>query len=125
MTARTIVSNPDILGGRWHFEGTSIPVAAVRTDYAQGGADLTSSYHFMDLTNDEIQNALAFNFPAIRESLMETLYASVLMHCECGEDTPQATTWPTETQVDCACGRTWLVEVTFRLLAQHTTMQAD
>ena len=125
MTARDIIRDPDILGGRWHFNGTSIPVAAVPTDHAHGSAELDGSYRFMQLTDDEIANALAFDFPAIRESRMETQYASVLMHCECGENTPKATTWPTETQVDCACGRTWVVEMTFRLLAKHTTMQAD
>ena len=124
MTSREIVRHPEILDGRWHFDGTSIAVAAVRIDHALDGAEHDGSYRFMSLTNDEIENALAFDFPAIRISKMDMLYGSVLMHCECGEDTPQATTWPIESHVVCACGRTWLVEVTFRLLVQQTAMQA-
>jgi uncharacterized protein (DUF433 family) len=125
MTPRDIIRDPEILGGRWHFDGTTIAVAAVRTDHAHGGAELDGSYRFMGLSKAEIGNALAFDFPAIRVSRMETLYASVIMHCECGEDTPQATTWPTESHVECACGRVWLAEVTFRLLAQRLVQAAD
>jgi uncharacterized protein (DUF433 family) len=125
MSSRTIVRDPSILDGRWHFDGTTIAVATVRLDHANGGAERDGSYRFMDLTDDEIENALAFDFPSIRESSMDTLYASVVMHCECGEDTSQAMTWPTESQLLCQCGRTWLIEVTFRLLAQSQREAAD
>jgi uncharacterized protein (DUF433 family) len=125
MNTRKIIRHPDVLDGRWHFDGTTIAVASVRLDHANGGAEHDGSYRFMDLTEDEIGSALAFTFPAIRESSMDTLYASVVMHCECGEDTSQAMTWPTESHLQCQCGRTWLVEVTFRLLVQSHQDAAD
>ena len=125
MPARDIIRHPDILGGRWHFNGTSVAVAAVRIDHGKDRAEQDGSYRFMHLTDEEIASALAFDFPAIREAQMDMLYASVLMHCECGEDTPQAMTWPTEKSVGCPCGRTWLVEVTYRLLAQRMSEPAD
>ena len=126
MTARDIVRDPNLLGGRWHFGGTNIAVAALRLDHRHNHLTNHASYRFMNLSMDEIASALTFDFPAIRESVLDVQYASVLMHCECGEQTSHATTWPDQIEFDCACGRTWLVEVTFRLLAQHLeTASAD
>jgi uncharacterized protein (DUF433 family) len=118
MTAREIVHDPNVMGGRWHFSGTGVAIAAVRQDH-KSLSERDGSYRYMNLTDEEIARALAFDFPAVRSSELDVQYASVTMHCVCGEDTPHATTWPGEIQVECPCGRVWLVTVNFRLLEQQ------
>ena len=117
--AREIVRNADILDGRWHFAGTNVAVAAVRRDHHLGAAEVKDTYRFMQLSDEEIANALAFDFPEIREAGLDVQYASLIMRCVCGEDTPHTGTAEEEVQVPCQCGRTWLVTVTFKLLSQQ------
>jgi hypothetical protein len=77
--------------------------------YALGVIEPNGAYRFMHLSDEEVANVLAF--PAIRESSMDMDYASVVIHHECGEVTTKATTW--------------LIEVTFRLLAQPSFQTVD
>ena len=125
MTSREIVRRPDVLDGRWHFDGTTVAVAAVRSDHASADIGPNDTYLYSDLTGAEIADALDFVFPILRESWMDVHYASVMIHCECGEDTPRATTWPDALRIECPCGRIWLVEIIHRLVTQQTTVEAD
>src|SRR3712207_4101362 len=109
MTARAIVRNDDVLSGRWHFEGTSIPIAVIVSDYAYGHAEVKAQYRFMGLTDEEIAAALAFEFPEIREPEVIVEYASILVACVCGEDTRKAATSPEVEVVECPCRRIWQV----------------
>ena len=68
MTAREIVRHPEILDGRWHFESTSIAVADVVRDYKASDTKLAGSYRFAGLSDQEVQVALLFAFPAVRGS---------------------------------------------------------
>ena len=112
MAPRAIVRDPEILGGRWRFEGTSIPIAAIRADYLASRDELRQTYEFAGLTDEDIEAALTFEFPDIRgvEVLME--YAAITVNCSCGEDTPHSATWPLNETVTCLCGRKWRITVT-------------
>jgi hypothetical protein len=88
-----------------------------------GGAELDGHYRYLDLTGAEIADALTIDLPVTREPWMDTLYAAVNMHCECGEDTHEAMTWPTQRELECICGRIWIIEVTFRLGSQRAARQ--
>jgi uncharacterized protein (DUF433 family) len=107
---REIVRDPTVLDGRWHFAGTEIPIANVRSDYTHCPPDEQADYHFPNLSAEEVAAALAFAFPAIRSTEVEIQYASVAVHCECGETTAQATAWPSII-VDCVCGREWRLSI--------------
>ena len=107
---REIARDPTVLDGRWHFAGTQIPIANVRTDYHHSTPDEQAAYRFPNLSGEEVDAALAFEFPAIRSTEVEIQYASVIVSCECGEATSQATAWPTVI-VDCVCKREWRISI--------------
>jgi uncharacterized protein (DUF433 family) len=109
--ARAIVRDDDVLSGRWRFEGTTIPIAAIRSDLRYGRAATKAQYRFMHLTDDEIDAALAFEYPAVRPSSLDVEYASVVMQCVCGEDTPMTSLTPRTEIVECICGRTWRIVI--------------
>jgi uncharacterized protein (DUF433 family) len=115
MTARAIVRDADVLSGRWHFEGTTIPIAAIVSDHQFGRTEVMEQYHFMHLTDEEITNALLFEFPAVREPMAFVEYASITMECACGEDTRKAATTPAIESIECPCRRTWTVAIEPRL----------
>lgn len=111
MTARAIVRHPEILGGRWHFESTSIAVADVVLDYEAGRSGALESYRFAGLSDEEIEAALAFEFPAVRDVDVSLEYGSVRVECVCGEHTQKSGVWPLIAEVECPCRRTWRVTV--------------
>lgn len=108
---RAIIQHPDILSGRWHFEGTSIPIAALLADYRHGRGATLDRYRFMQLTNDEIDAALAFAFPVVCEPAVEFQYAAIMLRCECGEEIQTTVTWPGSADIVCVCGRCWRTPV--------------
>jgi uncharacterized protein (DUF433 family) len=107
MNARAIVRADEILSGRWHFEGTTIPIAMIVTDSAYGQSEVKEQYRFMDLTDEEIAVALAFVFPTIRPVEVTVQYASLTVNCECGEATSKAATGPAIESIACPCRRVW------------------
>ena len=108
---RAIVRDPDILFGRWRLDQTTMPVALIRDDGNRMGRDDTMrAYGFMDLTDDEYSAVMAFDFPEVRDLNIGLVYASVLVNCVCGEDTP----WLAKgslADVHCICGRNWDVQI--------------
>ena len=108
MAPRTIIRDPAILGGRWHFAGTPIAVAAVRLDHADytGAAD---AYQYATLSAEEIGAALGFDFPVIRSVGLAMIYAGFTLECECGEDTHWTLTGDASIEIPCVCGRLWRV----------------
>ena len=112
MTMRPIVRDPNILSGRWRIDGTEIAIAAIRQDCALGMEDIKRQYRSAHLTDEEIQAALVFEFPAVREPDIEIHLSSLTVHCECGEDTPQAAGAGSQVQiVTCVCGRRWRISL--------------
>lgn len=120
MTARTIVRDGALLSGRWHFEGTTIPIAAIRSDHHFGHSELKAQYRFMNLSDDEISAALKFTFPVIRPPLAVVDYASITMSCVCGEDTHKAATGPEVQTIECPCRRTWSIDLTPELAIDNS-----
>ncbi len=59
MTTRAIIRDPEVLGGRWRFEGTSIPIATILADYLLTDDEFRGRYHFAGLTNEDIESALS------------------------------------------------------------------
>ena len=114
--ARAIVRDDDVLSGRWRLEGTTIPVAAIRSDLRYGRAETKAQYKFMHLTDEEIDAVLAFDYPVVRHAALDVEYASVVVQCVCGEDTPMATLHPNSETVVCVCGRKWLILIESELL---------
>lgn len=111
MNSRAIVRHPEMLDGRWHFEGTSIAAADVRRDYTANGPTLPGSYRFAGLTAEEIEAALAFAFPSVRAVEVSLEYGSVMIACVCGEHTQKTGVWPLIAEVECPCRRIWRVTV--------------
>jgi len=111
VNTRAIIRNPGILDGRWTIARTSIAVAQIRADLNRmSRADVLRSYRFMQLTDDELDRIDAFPFDPVREVDLAPTYASVLMGCVCGEDTPVVIT-ETKHIAHCICGRDWAVTV--------------
>jgi uncharacterized protein (DUF433 family) len=112
MSARPIVRKSDVLDGRWHFESTTIGVADVVADYMASRDGFSSeTYVYAGLSQDEIAAALEFKFPATRETTVQVEYASLTVHCECGEDTPATGVWPMVAEVECPCRRRWRITI--------------
>ena len=110
MAPRTIIRDPAILGGRWHFADTAIAVAEVRLDHADytGVAD---AYQYGTLSAEEISAALGFVFPVIRSVGLSMIYAGFTLECECGEDTHWTLTGDPSIEIPCVCGRLWRVDL--------------
>lgn len=114
-TPRAIVRDDHILSGRWRFEGTTIPVAAIRSDFHYGRKETKAQYKFMDLTDQEIDAALAFVFPEVRDHGLTVQYASMQIECVCGEDVSLTKLRPSKEIISCVCGRRWRISVTSQL----------
>ena len=112
MSAREIIRDPNVLSGRWRFEGTSIAVADVRTDADASLDRATQKYRYAGLTDEEIQAAMTFVFPDVRTTEINLEYAAVVVNCACGEDTYKSGLSEMVTIVDCACRRRWRITVT-------------
>lgn len=109
MTRRAIIRHPRLLSGRWHFEGTTIPIATLLADFQYGKEEALEQYQFMELTAEEIEAAIAFAFPAVREASVGVHYAALVLSCECGEDVHSTAAWPNVERIRCLCGRRWRV----------------
>jgi uncharacterized protein (DUF433 family) len=112
--ARAIIRDDEVLSGRWRFEGTTIPIATIRSDFRYGRAATKAQYRFMHLTDEEIDAALAFEYPVVRPSTLDVEYASVILQCVCGEDTPMTSLTPRAEHIECICGRTWQVVIDYQ-----------
>jgi uncharacterized protein (DUF433 family) len=112
MAARTIVRHPEVLEGRWHFDGTGILVAEVVRSYWSGFAGTGEEFRFCDLSGAELAAALAFDFPPVREASVELRPALIQANCVCGESTTIVTTGDNEAEIVCPCGRAWNVHLT-------------
>jgi uncharacterized protein (DUF433 family) len=111
MTTRRIVRDKSIMGGRWHFEGTHVPVAAIRADALAGVDALMRTYRHVGLTEADILLALDFDFPDVRETELVAQYAAVTVMCQCGEETHATISGFDRAEVRCACGRDWCVRL--------------
>lgn len=84
-----IVSDPDVLGGRWRFEGTRIPVDIVRRIMASKLTRDQRSWiklNYPTLTDAHIDAALAWTFPPVLDKpFIESATYDVV--CVCGETT--------------------------------------
>ena len=114
--SRAIIRSDDILGGRWRLEGTTVPIALIRIDARYGERDTLAQYRFIGLTAEELATVLAFEFPDVRRAQLTVDYASVTVHCVCGEDTPEIGVSTANTEVHCVCGRKWRLETTQQLV---------
>jgi len=81
-------------------------------------ADVKRSYGFMHLTDAEIDQIIAFPFEPIRKLGLSTTFASVLVGCVCGEDTPVVVT-EFKDVANCICGRDWNIKVTISASLAH------
>jgi uncharacterized protein (DUF433 family) len=108
---RSIVRDGNVLSGRWRFDGTTIPIAAIRSDFQFGREETKAQYKFMELTDAEIDAVMDFSFPDIRERGLVVDYASLTMQCVCGEDTHKAMIAPMQELIHCICGREWLITI--------------
>ena len=122
MSVRAIVRDADMLSGRWRFAGTTIPIAAIRSDLQFGRAETLRQYTFMHLTDAEIDAVLAFPFPEIRETRIVVQYASVTVNCACGEDIHRAAERPMHDVIACVCGRNWRLSVSPALAGQPSAI---
>ena len=110
MSIRPIIRDPLILDGRWHLEGTKIAVAAIQRDARLGRKEL-QQYALAGLTEAEIESALSFQFPVVRDLSAAVEFASLTVACVCGEDTHVASIVMSGMSVDCICGRIWQVRI--------------
>ncbi|MDQ2682834.1 MAG: DUF433 domain-containing protein [Chloroflexota bacterium] len=109
---RPIVRHPEVMEGRWHFEGTDIAIADIVRSYLFGFTNTAQAFQFCDLTREEIAAALAFDFPAIQEEAIELRPAMLVAHCVCGEVTTTITSGDdTDAAISCVCGRRWSVQL--------------
>jgi hypothetical protein len=120
VTARRIVRNETILGGRWHFEGTHIPIGAVRADALAGMDGLMRTYRRAGLTEAEIILALNFAFPDVCDPELRAQYAAVTVLCSCGEESHATLSGFDEAEVSCACGRFWSVQFALDRISTRT-----
>ena len=106
---RLTVRDDNILGGRWHIEGTTIPVAQIRQDYISlGKKSFQETYAFLNLSEIELQRVNTFRFDPVRETELSREYATIIIECECGEDTPVGMRGAIGS-AKCICGRNWEV----------------
>ena len=115
MTARGIVRDPAILGGRWRFADTTIAIADVLAQIPKSPTSIDTqameALRETGITDEDIQSAAQFPFPEVRELHLGTVFSSVIVECVCGEDTPKTGLGPGTMIVACACGRNWRVTI--------------
>jgi uncharacterized protein (DUF433 family) len=115
MTAREIVRDPHVLGGRWHFAGTTVAVADVRVSLGDGEpsrrADAREIFTAAGLSEADVQAASDFAFPEVRGLNVVVQFTSLTVECPCGEATSKATIGPGTTIVACPCRRRWRIIV--------------
>ena len=111
MTPRAILRDPDILYGRWRFDGTSVAVAEVRAAYIADPQSAMAAFQRQGLTREDINSALMSSFHDVRSLSVFQDYGSVTVHCVCGEDSSATLQQPTGAIVKCPCGRRWRIDV--------------
>src|SRR5688500_3640223 len=114
MAPRAIVRDPEVLGGRWRLAGTLVPIADVRRQAGIGTEKLKQRFGAIDLTDQEIDAIMAFEFPALRDPAVSVHTTTMTVYCPCGEatDIPRGET----VKSDCVCGRLWRVSATIELV---------
>jgi hypothetical protein len=114
--ARNIVRRDSALSGRWHLEGTAIPIAVIKADAQFGRAELLQQYAFIQLTDEEIDAILQFEHPPVDEVAVDLSLSTIMVHCVCGEETfGVARVTPASHAISCICGRKWRLSVTLEL----------
>lgn len=84
MVVRAIVRDPDTHAGRWRFDGTTIFIDEPHRDCQCRGEAIRLSYQKLGPTHDEIDAALTFVFPGVREPAVAIEYIGLMVHCACG-----------------------------------------
>jgi uncharacterized protein (DUF433 family) len=107
VTPRRIIRDEGTLYGRWHFQGTAIPVAAIRADAAARINAFEDTYRVAGLTDEEIELALEFDFPDVRKTELHAQYVVATLECSCGEVRHLTLSGFNEGEVACVCGRHW------------------
>lgn len=111
----SIVSDPDILGGRWVFAGTRIPVAIARYATTEGREWVLANYPRM--TDAMIDAGLAWQFPPVQEA--RPVVEDLAVVCACGEATWCEEGSPAVRELSTGdhhyrcnvCGRRWSVTI--------------
>lgn len=112
MAARTIIRSPDILDGRWHLEGTEIPIGEIQQTFLTTHDGPKETFRYAELSAEDIAAALDFAFPPIREAWVDLRPAMVQANCVCGEHSTTITTGEdNKAELHCVCGRSWTVQV--------------
>jgi hypothetical protein len=111
MTALQIVRDLTLHDGRWHFAGTLIFIDALVQDHRRQGEAIRPGYRAMGLSDEEIEAAITFPFPAVngREMMAEAIVLDV--RCECGIRRKTVVSPPAYETDACPCGRVWRVGV--------------
>jgi hypothetical protein len=112
---RRIISDPLILGGRWHLADSTLAVGEVRLDHAARRHQ--RGYRYPGLSAAELAACLAFDFPATRESTVAMLAGTAVIACACGEDTSVVGTLAKP--IDCVCGRVWRLRLLLDIVHEH------
>jgi hypothetical protein len=112
---RLIVSDPLILGGRWHLADSTLAVGEVRLDHAARRHQ--RGYRYPGLSAAELAACLAFDFPATRESTVAMLAGTAVISCACGEDT--SAVGSLGEPIDCVCGRVWRLRLLLDVVHEH------
>jgi len=107
------------MGGRWHIEGTGIPIAAIRAEASADMSELMQIYQSAGLTEEEVMLALRFEFPEVRAPELWSQYAAVSVACSCGEETHTTLSGFDIKEVLCACGRLWCIRLTIDPIAHR------
>ena len=105
MDARPIVRDSDIQDGTWRFDGTLISITDLHHDVAAGSEGIRASHRAMGPTDTEIDNALAFEFPAIDTLAVQAPFFRVMIRRVCGYRRHAVVVAPNYEKTPCVCGR--------------------
>jgi len=108
---REIVRDPDIFDGRWRIDGTLVFVADLQRDFLLKQNEIRDPYKGMGLTDDEINAALIFMFPAVVKRELDVTVAGIKARCECGERRRTHIASPEFETDACICGRLLRIQV--------------
>ena len=101
-----------------------MPIADIRrrAQFGQGREEIKRLYAAINLTDEELDAIMQFQFPAIRKPSVDIRQGSATVHCECGEDTPGEISNHSDDEIDCPCGRTWRVAAKLERLSGPESM---
>ena len=109
MMSRPIVREPGILDGEWRFDGTLIAIRNVRQDIELRGVRARDAYRAMGLSDAEIRDALAFEFPVIEQPAVNAPFLAIAVRCVCGLLRQTTVSAPMYVTDPCICGRRWRI----------------